>query len=62
MISRLVWSLWILSENNLANDWDKMLRESYEGRAGNEERWKSILIFFQTWRGLVELDEMRGEL
>jgi len=38
LISRLVWSLWILSEKKLANEWDKKLRESYDGRAGKEER------------------------
>jgi len=25
LISRFVWTLWILSEKNLANDWDKRL-------------------------------------
>jgi len=62
LISRLVRSLWILSEKNLANDWDKRLTESWAGRAGKEGRWRSILIIFQSWWGLVELDELREKL
>mgnify|MGYP003406490484 FL=1 len=58
---RLVWSLWILSEKNVAKDWDKGLREVKEGRTGGEERWRILLTFFQSWRGLVRLDEMRVE-
>jgi len=61
LISQIVWSLWILSEK-LAKDWHKRLRESQESRSGKEERWRSTLIVFQSWRGLVELDEMREEV
>jgi len=28
LMSKLVWSLWILSEKKLAKDWHKRLRES----------------------------------
>jgi len=48
LMSKLVCSLWILSEKKLAKDWHRRLRESWEGRAGKEERWRSILIFFQS--------------
>jgi len=47
LISRLVWRLWILSEKNLANDWDNI--------SGN-------IHIFQRWWGLVELVEMTEEL
>ena len=60
--NRAVCSLWILSEKNVANDWDRFLSESEEGKVGAEERWRSWLTDFHSSRGLVREEEMRDEL
>ena len=59
---RLVWSLWILSKKNWAKDWDKELKESQLGKASGVERWRSLLILVQSWRGFEMEDEIREEL
>ena len=60
--NRVVCSLWILSEKNVANDWARLLSELEEGKVGAEVRWRSLFTVFHSWRGLVRDEEMSDEL
>ena len=35
------------------------MREAFVGKAGSEDRWRNVWLFFQRWRGFVTDEMMR---